>query len=263
MLACMAKGKAHAEEDEEQGHRRGTSLYCKLSVQDVRAALDVQAKKAMQTPDTNKNSQEGMMTTSQRVFATAEVALKLAAETASVCRALVSTDLQPLRRHCRLPENASKKAPDCADTAHKPASVNTETHDWQEAYAKWCIKTYVPETEMRKIIPNEKQRQVLETLHSTCVDEEGHKHCEAARNVPSPLRHSYSWPTRIGEVGIVALVPQLFRRGVEMDVRRGILLSSTAEFNGQQHWTQHCALLGSNWLQRSTRCAHRSKNGRK
>ena len=48
MLACLAEGKEHGEDDAEQGHRRGTRLYCALSVQEVREALGLQAKKAMQ-----------------------------------------------------------------------------------------------------------------------------------------------------------------------------------------------------------------------
>ena len=49
MLACMAEGRAHAEEDDETSHRRNTSLYCQLSLEQVKAALDFQAKKAMQS----------------------------------------------------------------------------------------------------------------------------------------------------------------------------------------------------------------------
>ena len=44
----MAEEKTHAEEDEKHGLRRGTSLYCKLSIQEVQEALNYQAKKAAQ-----------------------------------------------------------------------------------------------------------------------------------------------------------------------------------------------------------------------
>ena len=99
MLACLAEGKTHAEEDEEQGHRRGTSLYCKLSVKEIREALDFQAKKAMKSVGANGNDQNSKVTTNKRVFASAEIALKLAAETAHGCNTMTTSKLQLLKNH--------------------------------------------------------------------------------------------------------------------------------------------------------------------
>ena len=83
MLACMAEGKTHAEEEEEEkGHKRNTSLYCNLTMTEVRDALDFQAKKALQNIAGKDDNPTAKVTTAARVFATAEVAIMLAKETA-------------------------------------------------------------------------------------------------------------------------------------------------------------------------------------
>ena len=57
----MAEEKTHAEEDEKHGLRRGTSLYCKLSIQEVQEALNFQAKKAAQKVYAGMNDEKAKM----------------------------------------------------------------------------------------------------------------------------------------------------------------------------------------------------------
>ena len=104
MLACMAEGKVHEEEDEEPGHRRNHSLYCKLSMQEVNEALDFQAKKSRQTAAEYTHDEERQIRVNARVLATAEVVLKLATETALVSRTMAKTELQLIKAHCQLPK---------------------------------------------------------------------------------------------------------------------------------------------------------------
>ena len=186
MLACMAEGKTHADEDEEdQGHRRGTSLYCTLSIEEVRGALDFQAKKAMQTAEAAKNDHVDTTATNKRVMATAEMAIKLATETVHVGRNISNTPLRPVRMHCHLPKNLKRDPIKDASMAPTRASVDAQTHDWQQAYAEWYAKTYQSDD----IVPNKQQTQVLEMIHETCVGEEAHKHLGEKRVTRAPLRH--------------------------------------------------------------------------
>ncbi len=79
----MAEEKTHAEEDEKHGLRRGTSLYCKLSIQEVQEALNFQAKKAAQKVYAGMNDEKAKMI---KKNATAEIALKLATWMRHVCK---------------------------------------------------------------------------------------------------------------------------------------------------------------------------------
>ena len=98
----MAEGKMHAEDDEEGGHRRGASVICKLSMKEVREALDFQARKALQkaTVQGQIEENENRATTTMRVLATAEIALTLAAETAHHCQTRDREDFRSLQEQC-------------------------------------------------------------------------------------------------------------------------------------------------------------------
>ena len=191
MLACLAEGKTHAQEDEENGHRRGTSLYCKLSLSEVFDALNLNAKKPAGTMDKDKSDTTEKNATSQRVFATAEMALKLATATARVGPVAVGTSsVQPLKEHCRLPKHRTGKKAEPADEAKAAAHVDTELHDCQRAYEEWCVQTYCRDaTGPTKITPNALQRQVLEMLHEKCSTEQELKDGGWREAATAPLRH--------------------------------------------------------------------------
>ena len=105
MLACMAEGKTHPDEEEAQGYRRGTSLYCKLTLEEVQAALNFQAKKATQKPDVNRDAPEEATTLNKRVMETASIAQRLAAETARAHGSTVDHKLRFLRNHVCPPKS--------------------------------------------------------------------------------------------------------------------------------------------------------------
>ena len=186
MLACMAEGKTHAEEEQES-HKRNTSLYCKLTMTEVRAALDFQAKKALQ-PVTAQDDDPSKRT-SQRVLATAEVAIMLAKQTASMHKSESASQLKPVRSHCQLPANLRTNETEKTQIPEEPEDVHTETHDWQAAYRSWYDQTYVRCDDKPKIIPNAQQREVLEMLHDTCAREQRQKHFDAVHIKSAPLRH--------------------------------------------------------------------------
>ena len=120
MLACLAEGRCHASE-EEAGHRRGTSLYCELSLQDIRRAMDFQAKAASKLASEDVTSdgvaaaaESSFAQTNKRILATAQVAMKLAQETAVLAvlpRALLvipcANTAAPLRDH-QMPQKSTE-----------------------------------------------------------------------------------------------------------------------------------------------------------
>lgn len=63
----------------------------------------------------------------------AEMALKLATETVQVGWSLADIDLRPLRTHCHLPKHQKTDAAGFK-TGPTFASVDAQTHDWQEAF---------------------------------------------------------------------------------------------------------------------------------
>ena len=191
MLACLAEGKTHADEDEESGCRRGTSLYCKLSLDEVFDALNLQAKKSTTTIDKEKMTAKKQDATSARVFSTAAMALKLASATARVGPlARGSSSVQSMQPHCRVLKHRAGKKGEPAEEAKAAAHVDTELHDCQRAYDAWCVKTYHRDaTDLTKIIPNVLQRQVLEMLHDKCTEEKQFNDGPSQRSSPAPLRH--------------------------------------------------------------------------
>ena len=191
MLACLAEGKTHAEEEEESGYRRGTSLYCKLSLAEVFDALNLQSKKSTSTIDKEKNDTTSKDATSTRVFATAAMALKLASATARVGPlARGNSSVQSMQPHCRVLKHRAGKKGEPAEEAKAAAHVDTELHDCQRAYDAWCVKTYHRDaTDLTKIIPNVLQRQVLEMLHDKCVEDKKFADDPSDLASPAPLRH--------------------------------------------------------------------------
>ena len=172
----MAEGKTHAEEEEEQGHRRGTSLYCKLTLQEVREALDFQAKQAP----------EKTTTLNKRVLETTAVAYQLAVASAGARGSGVGQTLKLLRNHTAPARSQHKSTASQPSASQVETSIDTDTHDWQAAYAKWNATL----NSSKGKIPNEKQRQVIDIIHATCVREEGEKHRPEVFPLSSPLlRH--------------------------------------------------------------------------
>ena len=120
MLACLAEGRCHASE-EEAGHRRGTSLYCQLSLQDIRRAMDFQAKAASKLASEDVTSdgvaaaaESSFSQTNKRILATAQVASCLRRKLlvfAVLPRALLvipcANTAAPLRDH-QMPQKATK-----------------------------------------------------------------------------------------------------------------------------------------------------------
>ena len=191
MLACLAEGKTHAEEEEESGYRRGTSLYCKLSLAEVFDALNLQSKKTTSSISIDQQDTTGKDATSKRVFSTAAMALKLASATSRVePTATGSALVHSMQTHCRLQKHRTGKKAEPAEEAKAAAHVDTELYDVQQAYEAWCVKTYHRDaTDLTKITPNVLQRQVLEMLHDKCVEEKIFSDDASLKIAPAPLRH--------------------------------------------------------------------------
>ena len=191
MLACLAEGKTHAEEEEESGYRRGTSLYCKLSLAEVFDALNLQSKKTTSSTSIDQQDTTGKDATSKRVFSTAAMALKLASATSRVePTATGSALVHSMQTHCRLQKHRTGKKAEPAEEAKAAAHVDTELYDVQQAYEAWCVKTYHRDaTDLTKITPNVLQRQVLEMLHDKCVEEKIFSDDASLQAAPAPLRH--------------------------------------------------------------------------
>ncbi len=174
MLACLAEGRNHASED-EAGHRRGTSLYCQMSLQEIRRAMDFQAKAASKLGSESVAS-DGVVAaaessesqTNKRILATARVAMKLAQETASVCSTSTGVASHSLRQHCRTSERPPDAPKGDPDSGKRPCTVQSSQHDWNAAYVAWHAKIHDPKEPMR---PNEKQNLVLQAIHQRCVVE--------------------------------------------------------------------------------------------
>ena len=172
MLACLAEGRNHASE-EEAGHRRGTSLYCQLSLQDIRRAMDFQAKAASKLASEGVAS-DGVFTaaessesqTNKRILATAQVAMKLAQETASVCSTSTGVASHSLRQHCRTSERPPDAPKVDRDSGQRRCTVQSSQHDWNAAYVAWHAKTHDPK---ERVIPNDLQNRVLQAIHQRCV----------------------------------------------------------------------------------------------
>ena len=165
-------------------------MLCKLSVKEVREALDFQARKAMQKAAVHSHveEKENKSATTTRVFATAEIALKLAEETAHQCEISDGHLFHSLQKQCRIPSIKSKTLSSINTSIPVPASVVTDSHDWEQAYNEWHVKTFELEKGKSKKIPNPKQKQVLDVLHAACVKEESEKHAEEKSQVSVPLR---------------------------------------------------------------------------
>ncbi len=172
MLACLAEGRCHASE-EEAGHRRGTSLYCQLSLQDIRRAMDFQAKAASKLASEDVTSdgvaaaaESSFSQTNKRILATAQVAMKLAQETASVCSTSTGVASHCLRQHCRTSERPPDAPKGDEESGQLGCTVQSSQHDWKAAYVAWHDKTHDPKEPVR---PNELQNRVLKAIHQRCV----------------------------------------------------------------------------------------------
>ena len=200
MLACVAEGRTHDDEQEE-AHRRGTTLTCDLTKHDI-AEIMAGHRRQDAEHDPTRSAHEGQETESivprsaqeedaEPNAAAANVAKRMAATTALAIRLAehsVQKEAATSRRHDTLIQYCKTKAPptqtaddiqmdDCSG-----AGVGLETHNWREAYAEWRAKTYDADLNSG-IVPNTKQMRILETIHERCVLEE----CQEDGQAGEPL----------------------------------------------------------------------------
>jgi len=174
MLACIAEGRNHEIED-EAAHKRGATLTCNLTHEEICAIMTSHRQKDMERAevtkaDTRSAQESSMAPTYRRMATTTALAVRLA-EASGAHDARVMSSGATLRQYC-LTKPASDAMQEAAmDLLTQGATVSVSKHNWKDAYARWLAR-------VRDVIlnegnvPNEKQEQVLSVVHERCVTEE-------------------------------------------------------------------------------------------
>ena len=185
LLACVAEGRTH-DDEEEEAHRRGTTLTCSLTQKDIteiisghrqqETSMDTSrpaqqdSSRPAQASDQKKKS-TGVDNTAKRMAATTSLAMQLA-ERSILQVASTTPAVSPLSRHCRTKVHSSRAADDMEIDGNTSAAVGLSTHNWRDAYAAWISRINNNES---GIVPNTKQKKILEVVHERCATERCHE----------------------------------------------------------------------------------------
>ena len=144
MLACIAEGRSHAD-DEEATHRKGVELRCELSLVDI--DQNVAAHKAKEV------SADAANPTMIRINAASSLAVHLAESMAQISHQS-SSHSNSLHKRCRRQGQSAARTESEGPALPTSAALHLESHDWRAAYATWREKTFNPR-DSTKAVPNE------------------------------------------------------------------------------------------------------------
>ena len=168
MLASIAEGRNH-DNEEEGAFRRGATLRCALTPEDIANVTKYVMKKghedANAAEDTNPKKKNP---TGQRMAATASLAMQLASATKIEAATTGTTDT--LTMHSYEKPDVARDTASSNSMQTEPTTMIFKEHNWSAAYVSWRAQLYNEELN-EGIIPNEKQGYILQCVHDRCVEE--------------------------------------------------------------------------------------------
>jgi hypothetical protein len=192
-LACMAEGRRH-DDEEEGAHRRGATLTCPLTKDDIAEIMAGHRRHEVTQDETTRSAKDdpkrsAVNPMAAKMAATTALAMQLAEKCVRTPNA--HTDqAKSLLAHCKAKPEAKKSAADVDMNDSSDATVGITTHNWRKAYVSWRTATYDRVATSGKV-PNAKQSEVLELIHRRCVFETGG---ENDQNEPPLLRLLHGLP---------------------------------------------------------------------
>ena len=175
MLACLAEGRRH-DQDDEDAFKRGGAITCELTSDEITALMNCSKQhdkqSAEQDGSTGAHARSAQVESgnghAKRIAATTSLALRLADASKSP-EQISSIPAKSLLHNQRKVTRVVRKDEDVEDLEElRECVVSRHTHDWEDAYALWVHNLY-DKVIQKGIVPNPKQQEILQVVHRRCV----------------------------------------------------------------------------------------------